>query len=170
MEPHTAINIEINGRPTGILAPVRETLADTLRHRCRIRSVHLGCEHGVCGACTVWLDGATARSCLTLAATVDGHSVETVESDRPNPLLRSLRDAFSRHHALQCGFCTPGFLLTAAEVLSEHPDAATLTADEVREVLSGNICRCTGYQNIVAAVLDVARSTERPEDGPGEAP
>lgn len=156
-EPHAVVTVTLDGRPTTFAAPVRETLADSLRRRCHVRSVHLGCEHGVCGACTIVFDGETARSCLMFSAQADGHTVDTVESETDEPILAHLRDAFSRHHALQCGFCTPGFLTAAAELLGEHPEPERLNAGVVREALSGNLCRCTGYHNIVEAVLDAGR-------------
>ncbi|MGE3445892.1 MAG: (2Fe-2S)-binding protein [Acidimicrobiia bacterium] len=153
-----AVTTRVNGRPTAFVAPARESLADALRHRCHVRSVHLGCEHGVCGACTVLVDGVTARSCLMLAVQADGHDVTTLEATGTGSTetVAKLQDSFSRHHALQCGFCTPGFLMAAAELLDEHPEPSGLDAHTVREALSGNLCRCTGYHNIVRAVLDAA--------------
>jgi len=170
----TVVSTTVNGRPTVFVAPARESLADALRHRCHTRSVHLGCEHGVCGACTVMLDGATVRSCLLLAAQADGHEVTTIEvadapgaSDDAGPAgtIARLQRSFSARHALQCGFCTPGFLLAAAELIDEHEAPHTLVAADVREGLSGNLCRCTGYHNIVDAVLDAAGPAVPPVAG-----
>lgn len=157
-EQTCAVTIRINGRSRALVVTARESLADALRHRCHVRSVHLGCEHGVCGACTVLVDGVTVRSCLFLAAQADGHEVLTVEATKlaESGVMARLQASFSRHHALQCGFCTPGFLLAAAELILEHPEPAALNARDVREALSGNLCRCTGYHNIVRAVLEAA--------------
>jgi carbon-monoxide dehydrogenase small subunit len=126
------------------------TLADFLRERLHLTGTHLGCEHGVCGACTVLLDGASVRSCLVLAAQADGHEVTTVEGlAGENGELHPAQRAFSEEHGLQCGFCTPGFLMTTAEIVAEGVE---LSRDEIRERVSGNLCRCTGYHNIVTAV------------------
>jgi aerobic-type carbon monoxide dehydrogenase small subunit (CoxS/CutS family) len=131
----------------------RLTLVDFLRHRLRLTGTHVGCEHGVCGACTVLVDGEAVRSCLMLAVQVDGRSVETVESlASPDGELTPLQEAFSRCHAVQCGFCTSGFLMSATAALREGP---VTTPEEAREVLSGNICRCTGYAGMVQALLEV---------------
>jgi carbon-monoxide dehydrogenase small subunit len=120
---------------------------------------HIGCEHGVCGACTILLDGRTARSCLTLAVQTHGHAIDTIEGIAPNPKdktapMHPLQEAFRDNHALQCGFCTPGMLTTIIELLRDNPEPS---ADEVRIAISGNLCRCTGYQTIVAATLDAAK-------------
>ncbi|MBO0830198.1 MAG: (2Fe-2S)-binding protein [Streptosporangiales bacterium] len=146
------VSIRVNGDARGSSVPDRLTLADYLRERRGLTGTKLGCEQGVCGACTVLLDGASARSCLVLAAQVDGSDVVTVEGlASVSPVGRELRDAFARHDALQCGFCTPGFLVAGIELLGrDHLDEAT-----VRAALSGNLCRCTGYGGIVAAILDV---------------
>jgi carbon-monoxide dehydrogenase small subunit len=130
------------------------SLADFLREELRLTGTHLGCEHGVCGACTVIVDGASIRSCLMFAVQADGASVTTVEGLAPAGELGDLRRAFREHHALQCGFCTPGLLTTAQAFLAENPEP---TPDEVRVALSGNVCRCTGYIGIVEAVLATAR-------------
>ena len=147
------ISITVNGERRSAVAEPRVTLVDFLRHHLRLTGTHVGCEHGVCGACTVLVDGCAVRSCLMLAIQAEGLRVQTVESlgtaDAPHPLQR----AFSRHHALQCGYCTPGMLLSLVEFLSEVPDP---TADDIREAISGNLCRCTGYHNIVAAALAAA--------------
>ena len=149
------IAVEINGiRYEGDVEP-RTLLSDFIRHGAGLTGTHVGCEHGVCGACTVQIDGETVRSCLMLAAQADGRSVLTVEGLAPgDDPLHPLQVAFREHHALQCGFCTPGFLLSAEALLRERPDP---TEQEVREALAGNLCRCTGYEGIVEAVLDVAR-------------
>jgi aerobic-type carbon monoxide dehydrogenase small subunit (CoxS/CutS family) len=149
------IAVEINGiRYEGEVEP-RTLLSDFIRHSAGLTGTHVGCEHGVCGACTVQMDGETVRSCLMLAAQADGRSVLTVEGLAPgDDPLHPLQAAFREHHALQCGFCTPGFLLSAEALLRERPDPSER---EVREALAGNLCRCTGYEGIVEAVLDVAR-------------
>jgi aerobic-type carbon monoxide dehydrogenase small subunit (CoxS/CutS family) len=148
------IAVEINGaRVEGDVEP-RTLLSDFIRHGAGLTGTHVGCEHGVCGACTVQIDGETVRSCLMLAAQADGRSILTVEGLAPgDEPLHPLQRAFHDHHALQCGFCTPGFLLAAEALLRERPHPSER---EVREALAGNLCRCTGYEGIVAAVLDVA--------------
>jgi len=150
------IEIEINGEPCrGEIEP-RTLLSDFIRHTAGLTGTHVGCEHGVCGACTVQIDGETVRSCLMLAVQAKGRSVLTVEGLAPgDAALHPLQRAFHEHHALQCGFCTPGFLLTAEALLRERRDPSER---EVREALAGNLCRCTGYEGIVNAVLDVARA------------
>ena len=136
-------------------AEVRLTLADFLRHTLGLTGTHLGCEHGVCGACTILLDGLTARSCLMLAVQADGHEITTVEGLATSDTeLSPLQEAFRDNHGLQCGFCTPGMLTTLAEFLRDNPDP---TEQEVRVAISGNLCRCTGYQGIVLAALDAAK-------------
>jgi aerobic-type carbon monoxide dehydrogenase small subunit (CoxS/CutS family) len=130
----------------------RLSLAEMLRSRLRLTGTHLGCEHGVCGACTVLVDGAAVRSCLMLAVQVDGRSVETVENLASGDELNPLQEAFSKHHAVQCGFCTSGFLMSATAALREGPITSD---DEARECLSGNICRCTGYAGMVRALVEV---------------
>ena len=137
----------------------RLTLADCLRHHLRLTGTHVGCEHGVCGACTVIVDGAAVRSCLMLAVQAEGAEVVTVEGLSNDADLTPLQKAFRKHHALQCGFCTPGMIMTAHALLSEEPDC---DAARVREVLSGNLCRCTGYIPSVEAVLD-ARPAYQPK-------
>ncbi len=140
---------ELNGRPVEVTVPARTTLADCLRHHLMQTGTHVGCEHGVCGACTVIVDGAAVRSCLMLAVQADGTKVTTVEGLSNDTSLTPLQAEFRKHHALQCGFCTPGMLTTAHALLTEEPDA---DRDRIREVLSGNVCRCTGYIAIVEAV------------------
>ena len=145
------INFKINSETVEVEVEPRLSLADCLRDKIQLTGTHLGCEHGVCGACTVIVNGEAVRACLMLAVQVDGDSVVTVEGLSNEDALSPLQAAFRRNHALQCGFCTPGMITTAHALLSEEPDA---DADRVREVLSGNICRCTGYIPIVDAVLE----------------
>jgi aerobic-type carbon monoxide dehydrogenase small subunit (CoxS/CutS family) len=147
------IEVEINGRRYAGEVEPRTLLSDFIRHQAGLTGTHVGCEHGVCGACTIQLDGETVRSCLMLAAQADGRSLLTVEGLADGDELHPLQEAFHQRHALQCGFCTPGFLLSAEALLRERPDP---TEREVREALAGNLCRCTGYEGIVKAVLDVA--------------
>jgi carbon-monoxide dehydrogenase small subunit len=151
---------KVNGREVGVDVEPRLTLADCLRHQLRLTGTHVGCEHGVCGACTVIVDGAAVRACLMLAVQADGSEVVTIEGLSLDEGLTPLQASFRKHHALQCGFCTPGMITTAHVLLSEEPDC---DADRVREVLSGNLCRCTGYIPIVEAVLD-ARSAYAGKD------
>jgi 2-furoyl-CoA dehydrogenase 2Fe-2S iron sulfur subunit len=148
------IELELNGVARAGHCEPRMLLSDFLRHELGATGVHVGCEHGVCGACTVRVGGVAQRSCLQLAASADGQRVETVEGLAGNGgELSDLQAAFRRHHALQCGFCTPGILMSAAEFLERVPDP---DETQVRAMLSGHLCRCTGYTNIVLAVLEVA--------------
>ena len=147
-----AITITVNGEARHCKVAPRQHLVDFLREDLGLTGSHLGCEHGVCGACTVRLDGQVVRGCLVLAVQADGRSVETVEGLTEGGSVRDLQDAFVARNALQCGYCTPGMLMAAAELLETRPDA---TRDEVRVSISGNYCRCTGYQAIVDAVCDV---------------
>lgn len=144
----------VNGTVQSVLASERTSLADVLRDHLHLTGTHLGCEHGVCGACTVLLDGAPVRSCITLAASCAGRTVTTVEGLN-GPVIDAIREAFSAEHGLQCGFCTPGMLITVTDILSRHPD---IEAEQVALELSGNICRCTGYVGIVRAVSHAADS------------
>jgi carbon-monoxide dehydrogenase small subunit len=148
------IRVTVNGATYERAVDTRALLADFLRHDLGLHGTHVGCEHGVCGACTVQLDGAPVRSCLMLAVQADGHAIVTIEGLAAPGALHPLQAAFQATHALQCGFCTPGILMTLDAFLLEHPapDEA-----EIRESLAGNICRCTGYQSIVAAVVEAAR-------------
>jgi carbon-monoxide dehydrogenase small subunit len=155
-------SFEVNGKAVEVNVEPRMTLADCLRQELRLTGTHLGCEHGVCGACTVLVDGEAVRSCLMLAVQAEGRSVVTVEGLSNDDDLTSLQKSFRKHHALQCGFCTPGMITTAHALLSEEPDC---DADRVREVLSGNICRCTGYISIVEAVLDARAAYRKPDGG-----
>ncbi len=153
---HT-IRLRVNDREHTVTVEARRTLADVLRHDLGYTGTHLGCEHGICGACTVLVDGAPARSCLMFGVQADGSDVTTVEGLADGEQLSDLQQAFSDHHALQCGFCTPGFLLLAQAYLGER-SAAEPSEAEVREVVASNLCRCTGYQGLVDAVLATARS------------
>jgi carbon-monoxide dehydrogenase small subunit len=155
MSESRKITVTVNGKRYEETVPVRVTLADFIRHQLGLTGTHLGCEHGVCGACTILLDGLSARSCLMLAVQADGHEILTVEGIAPNAeTLHPLQEAFRDNHGLQCGFCTPGMLTTLIEFLRDNPDP---TEREVRIGISGNLCRCTGYQNIVIAALDAAK-------------
>ncbi len=147
------ITLTINGEAHSVSVEARRTLADVIREDCGRTGTHLGCEHGVCGACTVIVDGAPVRACLMFAVQADGAEIRTVEGLADGETLHPLQRAFISHHALQCGFCTPGFLMLAAAVLDDDPDIGD---DELREVLSSNLCRCTGYANILKAVRAAA--------------
>jgi aerobic carbon-monoxide dehydrogenase small subunit len=149
-----AIALTVNGRRYEGRAQARVTLADFLREELDLTGTHLGCEHGVCGACTVLFDGQAVRSCLMLAVQAEGHEVLTVEGlAAEDGTLHPIQEAFSEEHALQCGFCTPGFIMAIAEYLAEEPDPRD---EDIRKRLSGNLCRCTGYHNIVKAVQTAA--------------
>jgi 2-furoyl-CoA dehydrogenase 2Fe-2S iron sulfur subunit len=149
------VRFELNGRPVEAEAEPRMLLTDFLRHVVGVTGTHVGCEHGVCGACTVEIDGVPARACLTLAVQVEGAKVRTVEALAPEPgRLSVLQAAFRKHHALQCGFCTPGILMSLDGYLRAHPEPDEA---EVRKFLGGHLCRCTGYVPIVAAALDAAK-------------
>jgi len=152
------IKLIVNGRAYERLVEARLTLADFVRHELGLTGTHLGCEHGVCGACTLLFNGDAVRSCLMLAIQADGAELETVEGLAKGNELHPLQRAFQNQHALQCGFCTPGFLMTALAFLREK---TAPTRQEVREALSGNICRCTGYQPIIDAILEAAKSMDR---------
>jgi aerobic-type carbon monoxide dehydrogenase small subunit (CoxS/CutS family) len=145
------VHVTVNGKPRAEVTEVRTTLADFLRHGLGLTGTHLGCEHGVCGACTVIVDGAAVRSCLMLAVQAGGSAIETVEGLATDGRLNALQDAFHRNHALQCGFCTAGFLMSLTAALRDGPVETELKA---REVLSGNVCRCTGYAGMIKAVLE----------------
>ena len=158
MIPPRDITLLVNGREYSVQVEPRKTLADTIREDCGLTGTHLGCEHGVCGACTILMDGSPVRSCLLFAVQCQGTAIETVEGLATDGVLHPLQEAFWEHHGLQCGFCTPGFLMLAKGALDEDP---SLTRDELREVLSSNLCRCTGYQNILTAV-EAAAARMRP--------
>ena len=146
------INLTLNGRKMGAETEPRTLLSDFLRHSLGATGTHVGCEHGVCGCCTVQIDGTAVRSCLTLAMQAEGRDVKTVESlAGDNGKLNKLQQAFQNHHALQCGFCTPGILMSFSDFLARSPKP---TEQELREVLSGHICRCTGYAGIMAALKE----------------
>ncbi len=154
VEERQSIHLSVNGREFEADVFPRWTLADVLRHQMGLTGTHVGCEQGVCGACTVLLDGEPVRSCLMFAVQAEGQEIVTVEGVTPDEGLSPLQEAFRAHHALQCGYCTPGMLLTAEALLKRnpHPDE-----EAVRAALTGNLCRCTGYQFIVDAVLDAAQ-------------
>jgi aerobic-type carbon monoxide dehydrogenase small subunit (CoxS/CutS family) len=166
-EQWVPVRTEVNGVTYKELVESRLSLADFLRTRLRLTGTHLACEHGVCGACTVLLDGESVRSCLMLAVQAEGHRVTTVEGLTDGDELTPLQEAFRRNHAVQCGFCTSGFLMSVTAALAERP---CQTAAEAREVLSGNICRCTGYAGMVQAVLETSAelAAERPGSRPAE--
>ena len=157
MKDNHLVRITVNGRPHEIEVESRRTLADVLRHDLGYTGTHLGSEHGICGACTVLLDGLPVRSCLVFGVQAEGCEVETVEGLESEGRLNPLQEAFSAHHALQCGFCTPGFLMLATGFLRENLDPSE---EEIREAMSSNLCRCTGYQGIIEAVRAAAGERE----------
>jgi aerobic-type carbon monoxide dehydrogenase small subunit (CoxS/CutS family) len=158
MHDPQSITLDVNGRRVEAIVDARINLADFLRHQLRLTGTHVGCEHGVCGACTVLVDGASVRSCLMLAVQAGGGCVETVESLASGLELHPLQQALARHHGLQCGYCTPGVLMTLLE-LSRDVSGRQVSEAEVRAALSGNLCRCTGYQGMVRAALDVLNAS-----------
>ncbi|MBW0088682.1 (2Fe-2S)-binding protein [Pseudonocardia sp. KRD-184] len=161
MHDRHLITLTVNDEEHEVVVEARRTLLDVLRHDLRLTGAHAGCEHGVCGACTVLVDGAPARACLLFAVQAEGSALHTVESlAAPSGELSDLQRAFSRHHGLQCGFCTPGFLMLAEGWLAERAatGAGEPDREEVREMASANLCRCTGYQTIVDAIADTART------------
>ena len=152
--PERPVTVTVNGTPRTATVEDRRTLAEFLREECGLTGTHLACEHGVCGACTVLLDGAAVRSCLLFAAQVEGAELTTIEGlSREDGTLTPIQQAFADHHGLQCGFCTPGFIVSVTALLEANPNP---TDEQIREGLSGNLCRCTGYQGIVEAVKAVA--------------
>ncbi|MFN8192761.1 MAG: (2Fe-2S)-binding protein [Nocardioidaceae bacterium] len=163
------VSLTVNGTLYHLTIPARRLLSDALRHDLRLTGTHVGCEHGVCGACTVLVDGRPMRSCLMLAISAEGHEITTVEGlSHPDGSLSQVQQAFHDCHGLQCGFCTPGFLTTITAGLADNPAP---TRDEAREMIAGNLCRCTGYQNIVAAVCRAAEliaDADDAADEPGE--
>ncbi|KPQ07376.1 MAG: carbon-monoxide dehydrogenase small subunit [Rhodobacteraceae bacterium HLUCCA12] len=167
MSDTLSITLTVNGERISTQVPPRLPLIDLLRETLGLTGTHLGCAQGVCGACTVRVDGETARSCLMLAAQADGCQIDTVEGLTDSGALAALQDAFHRHNAVQCGYCTPGILLAAAELLDQAENPPT--RDEIRDHISGNYCRCTGYQSVVDAIAEVAGSRAarpKPETAP----
>jgi len=160
MEATRSIRLTVNGTVYERTVAVRLTLADFLREELNLTGTHLGCEHGVCGACTILYNGAAVRSCLMLAVQANGAELMTVEGLAQGDTLHPLQQAFQDHHALQCGFCTPGFLMTAYALLQETPHPS---ADEVREAIAGNLCRCTGYAPIIQAIVHASGAALPPE-------
>jgi carbon-monoxide dehydrogenase small subunit len=150
------VRLTVNGREYSREVEIRKLLTDFLRDDLGLTGTHVGCEHGVCGACTILWNGEAVRSCLVFAVQANGADLKTVEGLAPNPTeLHPLQQKFWEHHGLQCGFCTPGILLTAEALLKEKPDP---TEEDIREYISGNLCRCTGYQNIVTAIREAAKA------------
>ena len=154
MASKLGVNLTVNGKSYAVSIEPRRSLADVLRDDCGLTGTHLGCEHGVCGACTVLVDGKPVRSCLMFGVQAEGKKIRTVEGLADGDTLHPLQQAFWENHGLQCGFCTPGFLMLAAGALEENPD---MSDDEIKDVLSSNLCRCTGYQNIIKAGRIAAR-------------
>jgi carbon-monoxide dehydrogenase small subunit len=159
-EQYRSITVTVNGQEYRRQVEPRRLLSDFLRDDLELKGTHVGCEHGICGACTILFNGQTARSCLMFAIQVDGAQVKTIEGLATNGELHPLQQGFWENHGLQCGFCTPGFLLSAHELLERNPNP---TEEEVREGLSGNMCRCTGYKQIVDSVLDAAEKMRAQE-------
>ena len=162
MDAGIPLSLTVNGVALSRLVEPRTSLVDFLRYELELTGTHVGCEHGVCGACTVRVDGAIARACLMLAVQADGARVETIEGVAGTGEVFDLQQAFAEENALQCGFCTPGVLLTAQDLLSRRPDAGS---DEIREALSGNYCRCTGYHAMVEAIRKTSASRMRGTGG-----
>ena len=160
MKDMHVIALRVNGREHELTIEARRTLADMLRHDLGYTGTHLGCEHGICGACTVLMDGQPVRACLVFGVQADGTEVRTVEGLADGEKLSDLQQAFSDHHALQCGFCTPGFLMLAEAYLAEGGETA-LTQEQARELVASNLCRCTGYQGIIEAIVATAKSRRR---------
>jgi len=160
------VSLVVNDAPMTVSVEPRLTLADFLRNELNLTGTHLGCEHGVCGACTVLLDGAAVRACLLLAVQLDGRHVTTIEGLSPQQGLSALQQSFKKHHALQCGFCTPGLVVTAHALLQENPRPSR---GQIRDAISGNLCRCTGYIAIIDAIEDAARSGASAANWPPQA-
>jgi carbon-monoxide dehydrogenase small subunit len=156
------VRLTLNGMTVADEVPARLTLADFLRERRNLTGTHLGCEHGVCGACTILLDGEPARACLMLAIACEGRDIRTIEGFGDDGVMAALRTSFHRHHALQCGFCTPGMLIAAYDLVRRGKAGS---ARAIRDGLAGNLCRCTGYTNIVAAIAEAAATLGRSSDG-----
>jgi len=159
MNARREINLTINETHYAVTVEARRTLVDVIRDDCGLTGTHIGCEHGVCGACTILLDGEPMRSCLMFAVQAHGRSLRTVEGLQRGEQLHPIQEAFMRHHGLQCGFCTPGFLMLAVGVLEKRPD---LSNEELIDILSSNLCRCTGYENIIKAVRAAAVNMKAP--------
>ena len=159
MSQKSDIVLNVNGRDYAISVEPRKTLVDAIREDCGQTGTHIGCEHGICGACTVIVDGEPVRSCLMFAVQAAGKPIRTVEGLAKGDDLHPMQRAFMEHHALQCGFCTPGFLMLAVGVLEREPD---ISDDDLLDVLSSNLCRCTGYQNIIKAVRAAAQDMRKP--------
>jgi carbon-monoxide dehydrogenase small subunit len=159
----TQMRLRVNGKVVTDDVPPRLSLADFLRERRNLTGTHLGCEHGVCGACTILIDGEPARSCLTFAVACEGREVRTIEGFGDDPIMAALRLAFHQHHGLQCGFCTPGMLITAYDLIRR---GRARSETEIRQGLAGNVCRCTGYTNIVAAIGAAAQALAAETDAP----
>ena len=153
MTAGVALRLTVNGEPYDMLVEPRRTLADAIREECGLTGTHIGCEHGVCGACTILLDGEPVRACLIWAVQARGHAIRTVESLASGDTLHPLQRAFMEHHGLQCGFCTPGFLMLAAGVLERDP---VLSEADLRDLVASNLCRCTGYRGIIDAIRAAA--------------
>ena len=152
---NSKITLTINGTSVSAEVEPRLHLADFLRERLRLTSVHLGCEHGVCGACTIFIDGAPARSCIALVASLDGADIRTLEGMKDDPLMAQIKESFHQEHGLQCGFCTPGMLISSWDLLSRE---GNVDETQIRRDMSGNLCRCTGYQGIVRSIRAVAET------------
>lgn len=146
------VSFKVNGEQIDALVDPRMSLADFLREKLHLTGTHIGCEHGVCGACSIHFDGVSARSCITLVAACDGHDIKTIENYETDPQMEQIRTEFSKEHALQCGYCTPGMLMTSYDIVTRFPD---LDLEEIRREMSGNLCRCTGYQGIGRALENV---------------
>ncbi len=159
----TQIRLRVNGRLVVDDVPPRLSLADFLRERRNLTGTHLGCEHGVCGACTILIDGEPARACLAFAVACDEREIRTIEGFQDDPVMTALRQAFHQHHGLQCGFCTPAMLITARDLIRR---GRARSERDIRKELAGNICRCTGYTNIVTAIAAAAAALERGADAP----
>jgi carbon-monoxide dehydrogenase small subunit len=157
MRTSCEIEVTVNGRKVSAIVEPRRLLSDFLRDDLSLTGTHIGCEHGVCGACTILWDGEAARSCLLFAAQAHGHDIQTIEGLSESGAIRDLQEAFTRHHALQCGYCTPGMLIVAYDFLREHPNPSE---KQLKEGMSANLCRCTGYWNILKAVAEVARQSQ----------
>jgi carbon-monoxide dehydrogenase small subunit len=156
------IRLFVNGEAVSAAVEPRQHLADFLRENLHLTGTHIGCEHGVCGACTLLVDGVPARSCITYAVACDGADIRTIEGLENDPVTASLREAMTRHHGLQCGYCTPGMMVTARDIALRLPDA---DAERIREELGGNLCRCTGYVGIVDAIGAVLAERKRTANG-----